>query len=99
RRAHGAIEGFLRLAQQVPGAVLGRIAHPGGERAVHPAAGRHPWERCSLQAACEARGECRELDEGMAGEQAVERLEEVVAVERVVLPGDRKSTRLNSSHT
>src|SRR5262249_45914660 len=69
------------------GAVLRRVAHPGGERAVHPAAGHDVRQRRGLDAAREHLGERGQLEARVLRELRVERLEEVVAVERVVLPG------------
>jgi len=50
---HYTIEGQLRLAQEIPRPVLGGIAHPGGQCAVHPASRQHFPQRRRLEAARE----------------------------------------------
>src|SRR6516225_2617305 len=82
-----AVIGLLGIAEQVPRTVLRRISDPGRKRPVHPAAGTHPWQGRRLNAAREALRERGELEARVLRELRIQRAQEIVAVEGVMLPG------------
>ena len=81
------IDCLFRRYQQIPGAILAGIANPGGERAVHPAAGTHLRQQLCRQLALQYFADGAQLQLRMTGERGVQSLQEVVAIVGVVLPG------------